>query len=315
MPALSRRLFLGSLPFALAARRWARADETGRQAAATFSFGTYGMQSLRTEEAIRAIAEIGYDGVELAVRPEWDAAPANMPATRREQIRGLLAETGLRLTALMEHLYPSRDKGEHHAALERLRQAALLGRDLFPGSPPLIQTTLGGGEWEQVKEMYRDRLADWAEVGRQHATVIAVKPHRGGAMSRPAEAVWLIEQLDRTPWLRMVYDYSHYAHREMPLEATIETALPYTAHIAIKDAVRDCDRVTFELPGQSSTFDYAELFRLLKAGDYRGDVCCEVSGMVSNRPDYAPLAAAKTCYRNIAPSFIAAKLPRPARGS
>ena len=129
-------------------------------------------------------------------------------------------------------------------------------------------------------------------------------------MSRPEQAVWLIKQLHDTPWLRMVYDYSHYAFRDMPLEATVNTALPHTAHVAVKDAVRMGDRVGFVLPGEGSTFDYARLFRLLRAGGYRGDICCEVSGMVWDRADYDPVAAAKTCYSNLAPTFEAAGLRR-----
>ena len=59
----------------------------------------------------------------------------------------------------------------------------------------------------------------------------------------------------------------------------------------------------FLLPGESGTFDYANLLRLFHEGGYRGDVCCEVSSMVSSKPGYDPSAAAKTCYRNMARAF------------
>jgi hypothetical protein len=42
---------------------------------------------------------------------------------------------------------------------------------------------------------------------------------------------------------------------------------------------------------------------LLREGGYRGDVCCEVSGMVSSKPGYDPVAAAKRCYQNVSPAF------------
>lgn len=289
---------------------WAAADNSGTREGVTFSFGTYGMQALKTEAALRALAQIGYDGVELAVRPDWDAAPANLSAERRQSVRRLLDELGLELTAFMEHLYPSRDEAEHAAALERLRHVMELGHDLRPAGPPLIQTVLGGGAWEEQKAMFVDRLGAWGELGQSAQVVIAVKPHRGGALSQPAEAAWLLRQLGETPWLRMVYDYSHYAFRELPLEETIRTALPYTAHIAIKDAVRMGDAVRFVLPGESGTFAYESLFQQFYAGGYRGDICCEVSGMVSSQPGYDPLAAAQRCYANIAPRFASAQVPR-----
>ncbi|HUG91472.1 MAG TPA: sugar phosphate isomerase/epimerase family protein [Planctomycetaceae bacterium] len=306
----SRREFLAVTAAAGLSGAFGRAADSPSRSGVTFSFGTYGMKGLKTEDALRAVAGIGYDGVELAVRPEWDAAPENLSRERRRDVRQVLDEAGLRLTAFMEHLQPSADDGAHAAALDRLERAAGLGRDLSPQRQPLIQTTLGGGRWDEVRAVYRDRLGDWAGLGRRAQTVIAIKPHRGGAMSRPEEAVWLIEQLDRTPWLRIVYDYSHYAFRDMPLEATLKTALPYTAHVAIKDAVRKGDRVEFALPGESGTFDYRELFALLKAGGYAGDVCCEVSGLVWGQPGYDPVAAAKTCYANVAPAFEAAGLRR-----
>ena len=311
MTALSRRDFLGrSAAFACVAAGAGPMHAADSPAAVTFSFGTYGTKGMPTEDAVRLIASVGYDGVELAVRPEWGAAPENMSPDRRRALRGLLDHTGLKLTALMEHLQPAGKAAAHQATLDRLTQAAQLGHDLSPGGPPLIQTTLGGGRWHEVKNLYRDRLGDWARIGREHKTVIAIKPHRGGAMSRPEEAIWLIEQFDDAPWLRMVYDYSHYAYRDMPLEQTVRTALPHTAHIAVKDAVQTGDRVSFALPGASGTFDYVELFRLLKEYRYRGDICCEVSGMVSARPDYDPADAARECYANMAPALQQAGLAR-----
>jgi len=298
---------------ALASPAFAEPNPTASRAGVSFSFGTYGMKSLKTETAVRIIAETGFDGVELAVRPEWDAAPGRLAPPRRRALRELLDGLGLRLPALMEHLPPSADDNRHAADLDRLRRDADLGRDLSPAAPPLIQTVLGGGHWEGQRDMFRDRLGDWAEVGRQAGVVIAIKPHRGGAMSQPAEAIWLIRQLNDSPWLRMVYDYSHYAFRDLPLDETIETALPYTAHVAIKDAVQQGPDVRFVLPGASSEFDYAELFRSFYRGGYRGDFCCEVSGMVWNQPGYDPANAARTCYENVAPQFARAGVPRVAR--
>jgi inosose dehydratase len=314
---IDRRTFLGTTvcgaTASLAAGSLLRAAD--RPAGVTFSFGTYGMKSMGTEDAIRAVAEVGYDGIELAVRPDWDCAPGKMSKPRRDAMRGLLADGGLQVTALMEHLYPEQDDEKHQASLDRLLGVAELGYDLSPDKRPLIQTVLGGGTWEEKKHFFVDRLGDWARIAEQAETVIAIKPHRGGGMSQPSEAAWLIQQLGNTHWIRMVYDYSHYAFRDLTVEETVQTALPYTAHIAIKDAVKTDTGFRFVLPGQSGDFDYAELFRLFYAGGYRGDICCEVSGMVWSQEGYEPVAAAKRCYANIAPAFIAAKVPRRGGGS
>jgi sugar phosphate isomerase/epimerase len=311
---LSRRQWLQCAATGLFA---ATATEGGSVAAdappargCTLSFSTYAMRGMTLERALPAIAALGYDGVELAVAMGFDAEPARMSPERRREGRRLLADRRLKLTALMENLVPAADAGRHRAELDRLRRVTELARDLAPDHPPLVQTVLGGGTWEEKRNLFRDRLAAWLTVAREARVILAIKPHRGGAMSRPAEAIWLIRQLQEPPLLRMVYDYSHYAFRNMPLEVTIQTALPFTAHIAVKDAVQRDGRVQFLLPGESGTFDYARLLRLFHDAGYRGDVCCEVSSMVSSRASYDPQAAARTCYQNMARAFEQARIPR-----
>lgn len=280
------------------------------QSACTLGFSTYGMKTLKVEEAVRTIAEIGYDSVEITVWPDWDAAPANMPNERREAVRRLIAEQGSKLVSLMEHIVPSDDDAEHAIHLERLEGVFELANDLAGDQKPLVQTVLGGGDWEQKKTLFLDRLGDWLELANKHDIVLAIKPHRGGGMSRPSEAVWLIEQLGKPQRLRMVYDYSHYAFRDMPLDQTVAAALPYTAHVAVKDAVEKDGRVRFELPGSAGTIDFARIIKLLHAGGYRGDINCEVSGMVWNQKGYDPIAAAKQCYANVSKAFEKAGVAR-----
>jgi len=279
----------------------------------TLSIGNYGMKTLKLEEAIRAIAEIGYDGMEIATMPEWDSTPANLSAQRRTSVRQLLADKGLRLTALMEHLPPSPDDAQHAAGLERLKRVAALAHELVRARPPLIQTVLGGGKWDEIKTRLRDRLADWVKLADETETVIAIKPHRGGGMSQPLEAVWLFEQLGKPARLRMVYDYSHYAYRDLSIDDTVRDSLPWTSHMAVKDAIQKGTQVVFDLPGATGSIDFARILRLFYAGGYRGDVCCEVSAQLSNQPGYEPLTAARRSYDAMAKVFDAAEVPRPAR--
>jgi sugar phosphate isomerase/epimerase len=311
---LNRRQCLQRLAAAAAlgtAARRAPAAETAKAAkGCTLSIGTYSLKGIPLEAAITLIADIGYDGLEIAVAPPFDGEPTQMTPDRRRSVREQLQARGLKLTALMENLSPAQADSRHKDQLDRLRHVVTLSRELNPQRPPLVQTVLGAGTWEDRKQLFRDRLGDWLAVFNDAQVVLAIKPHRGGAMSRPSEAIWLIEQLGQPARLKMVYDYSHYAFRDMPLEATVRESLPYTAHVAVKDAVQMDKTVVFRLPGESGTFDYAELFRLFTAGGYRGDFCCEVSAMVSNQPGYDPSAAAKICYANMARAFTQANVPR-----
>jgi sugar phosphate isomerase/epimerase len=308
MSVLTRRQFCAATAFA--AFTVGAVPEARR--GCTLSIGTYSMKGMPLEEAIGLIASIGFDGIEIATQPGFDGEPAKLSSTRRAAVRRRLDDSGLTLTALMEQITPTTDEQAHHVEVERLGRVAdlsrALGRD--PARPPLIQTVLGGGVWDEKKSLFRDRLGDWIEATRARRVVLAIKPHRGGALSRPEEGVWLIRQLGDTPWLRLVYDYSHYAYREMSLEDTVRTALPYTAQVAVKDVRLDGHRVVFELPGAVGTIDYARLLRLLFDGGYRGDICCEVSSMLSSRAGYDPASAARTSYTNMARAFEKAGVPR-----
>ena len=289
---------------------FAQKKDLEKQAAGpTLGFSTYGMKTLPTERALKVLAGIGYDAVELVVRSGWDADSARLNPERRRTLRQLLKDLPIRLSALMEHVPPADDK-QQAEALKRLKLAADVAHDLAPDAPPIIQTVLGGGTFDEVKEPLRDRLAEWVKVADATGTIIAIKPHRGGAVSKPADAVWLIEELDKPKRLRMVYDYSHYAFRDLPLEGTIRTALPYTAHIAVKDPVEEKNRVIFKLPGEAGTVDFPKLIRMFVEAGYRGDFNCEVSGLVWNQSGYDPIEAAKTCYANMSAAFDKAGIRR-----
>jgi len=290
----------GGIAAAVRASTAQAASQTPRLA-----IGNYGMKSLPLEEAIRQVAAIGFGGFECCAVAEWDSEPVRMTADRRRTAAALLQDGGLRLTAVMENLPPQPDDERSRGVLARLREAIALGRDLGGGRRPLVQTVLGGGAWDDVKEMFRDRLGAWADLARQEDAVIAIKPHRFGAMSTPGQAAWLIEQLGSPERMRIVYDYSHYAFRDLPVDETIRQASGLVAYVALKDAVQKDGKVSFALPGETATIDHAAIRTALEATGYTGDFCCEVSGQVSQQPGYDPIKAAQACHRRLAAAFAA----------
>lgn len=313
--SINRRRFLKTVALtgtALASSsRLARA--TRPSPSLTLGFSTYGAKSLTTEAAIALLKTTGFDSVELTIWPGWDANPATMPPRRRKEIRKRLADAGLRVTSLMEHLHIDEGNRTRAQRLERLKLAAGLAHDLSPKHPPLLQTTIGGGgKWAEKRAGYSAEIAEWLKVADGHELVIAVKPHRGGAFSRPSEASELIAGLNKPRRLKMCYDYSHYDFRDMTLEGTIRTSLPHVAHIAVKDVVRRNKRLRFVLPGEGGRIDYAQLISQFHRGGYRGDICVEISGQVWSQAGYDPQTAARACYKHLAKAFVKAKVPRPA---
>jgi sugar phosphate isomerase/epimerase len=316
----TRRHFIASAiaaGSAVSLRHFAHAEPPPSDASkipCTLGFGTYGMKSLKTEDALRALLDIGFDSILLACMPKWDADPATLSAPRRADLRRQLADSGLRLTGVLDDLHPGIDAKANGLQSDRLRLVGRLGHDLAPNQPVVFETTLGGkGDWTTNKPVFLPALADWVKVAEAEEITIAVKPHRGTPMSRPEQAIELFSELGKPARLRMCYDYSHFVHRDMPLDETIRTSLPWTSFITMKDAAIEDGKAVFKLPGETGEIDYPALLSQFYHGGYRGDFNCEVSSMISRKPGYDPIAAAKTCYANMAPAFVAAGVPRPAK--
>jgi inosose dehydratase len=270
------------------------------------AFGLYGMKSIATADALRLCAAIGYDGVELPLMPGWKADPALLGRAGRAELRKLLAGLGLVVPAVMENLPYSPDPERRRVNLERLKLAAEFGHDVSPAKLPVIDTILGAkaSQWDEMKGRLVDEMHRWARTGQELQTVIGMKPHAANAVNTPERALWILKQVG-SPWLRIVYDYSHFFLEGLSLAATLKQLLPVAPFISVKDSRGSDEKHEFLLPGEGRT-DYIEYFRILKAARYRGFVSVEVSSMIHNRPGYDPERTARKCYAFLAPLFARA---------
>jgi inosose dehydratase len=309
MQAIDRRLFLAGCAAAVVVPSRGRSAEN-EPASIGLGFSLYGMKSLPLAEAARACADIGYDCVELPVMEGWPADSAKFDAAQQNDFRRILEETGLRLSSLMENLPLGADDARHAANLERLRGAGKLARGVSPEGPRVVETVLGGRpeQWEAVKDRMAQRLREWAKVAEEEEFTLAIKAHVGGALHTPEDCVWLATQAE-SPCVKCVYDYSHFQLRGFDLAKSIQTLLPHTVFIHVKDAQGDPSRFQFLLPGDGDT-DYRALLKLVAAIGYCGDVVVEVSGQLFGKPDYRPLDAARRCYENLAAAFETAGIRR-----
>jgi len=293
----------------LLAHEFVRGDDAPRTIGLGFSL--YGMKSMSIDAALKALAEIGYDCVELPVMPDWPADSARLSAVARRELRGQLTGRSLRLTSLMENLPALGDDAQQRANLDRLRRAAELARDLAGDkSMPLIETILGGkpGEFDAVKGQLVERLTDWTKVMADAHVVLAIKAHVSNATQQPQQLLWLLDQI-ASPWLKAAYDYSHFQLQDFALRETLDALLPRAAFIHVKDTEHAQGKRGFLLPGEG-TIDYVALFKELGQSTYRGDVVVEVSSQVFNRAGYDPLAAASKCYNHLADAISKAGLHR-----
>lgn len=266
--------------------------------------GNYGMQTLEVDRALASIREIGYDGAELCLMAGWPSEPAKLDAAARRRIR----QQPLPIPSMIENFNTLVPDAEHAKMLDRIRAAAALAHDVSPKRPPLLQTVLGGRppEWEQVKAKMASRLAEWARVAQENRIQLAVKSHIGSASDTPEKLVWLLDQV-KSPALSGIYDYGHFELLDIDLEASLQTLLPRSSFITVKDGRLVDGKAQFLLPGDG-TIDYAKYCSLLKAKRYRGWMLVEISRQLQTVAGFDPIAAARKSYANLAPRLRAAGL-------
>ncbi|NBR06886.1 MAG: sugar phosphate isomerase/epimerase [Planctomycetes bacterium] len=301
MNGLHRREFLASLASSMMVGNTIAFQPKAKKI--TLGFSNYGMKTIAYKDAIPYIGKVGFDSLELCLLPGWPTEPKKLSASDRKEIVTLIEDSKLKLTALMENLAPSPMPEVGKGLQDRLEHAFSLANELGGKNPPLVQTVLGGGVWEKVQTLYVDTLGKWTELAAKAKVILAIKPHRSGAMNLPSQAIWLIEQLKNNPWLKMVYDPSHLMFRDLDLVKMLKDSLPHVAHVAIKDAAKRDGKIVFDLAGSTNSIDYGALIKVLKEGNYQGDVNCEVSSMVSEKAGYDPLKSAQTCKINMRKYF------------
>jgi inosose dehydratase len=268
-----------------------------------FGFSLYGMKSIPVRQALDLCAQIGYKAVELALMPGWDTEPKLLSKADRGELRKKLKDLGLTLPALMENLKLLGPEAEERANLERLRAAAAIAHEVPPGQPAVIETILGGrpAEWEEKKQAMAEELHVWAKTLAPLKTVVAIKPHVSGAMNLPDRALWLVNQV-ASPWVKLVYDYSHYELHNLDLKETMRQLVGKAVFVHIKDSEGNAGKFRFLLPGDGR-MDYKAYVQALTAAGYKGAVVVEVSSQISGQPGYDPVYAAKHCYEKVGPAF------------
>jgi sugar phosphate isomerase/epimerase len=279
-----------------------------------FATGTYGMKTMSTADALRTLAEIGYDGVELCFIPGWPTDPAKLSASDRKDLRKLIGETGLAVPAILESLPYGTTPEKRARNIEHLKMSVALCNELVPSNPPVVDSILGGktADWEKVKGQLVDEVGEWGRVADAAKVTVCFKAHADQAVDSPERSIWLLKQVNN-PHIRFIYDYGHFFLEGFSLADSLKQMLPYTAFISVKDSARTPDgKHVYLLPGDGKT-DYLEYFRLLKELHYNGYVGVEVSALIHNKPGYEPVPTARLCYERLAPLMAKANVKRPKR--
>ncbi len=275
-------------------------------------YSTWGMPTVPIDTAIRHIAQLGFDGMELAVGPRFITELSTLDTAERKRIAGLLKEYDLMLPAIAAHSSLIEMDAEAHAqSLWRLKGAVDLGLELVPeDTPPAINTTSGGQpeDWENSKQFLAERTGEVVEYAAAHAVTVAMEPHIGGLIDTPDKVLELLN-LVGSPYLKVNFDISHFDIIGIPTEESVAALAPHSAHTHVKDQRGLAPDFEFLIPGEGP-FDYVNYLKLMQQHGYDGFITAEVSFMVQARENYDPLAAATLSYETLSRAFVEAGIDR-----
>ncbi|MEW6356126.1 MAG: sugar phosphate isomerase/epimerase [Planctomycetota bacterium] len=277
------------------------------------AYGTYAMPMLSLEDAIPALTDMGYDGVEICLGPKHQGSmPDEIAPARRKELRRLLGNHRLGVPALfmLGHVF-TEDDAEHRATLEHTRKAAQLARDLGMREPPVLAIGIGGRskQWEEIRGRVVERLQDYADLADREDFILAGEAHCGAAVDRSERITWLFDTVNH-PRIRFHFDIVHLFLAGEEIEDAVRKLVPYTAHTHITDARKHADG-TFDLLllGQGD-LDSTRYMKAMKEAGWSDFITLEVSTRVWSKPDYDPIEAAKFCYASLARAFREAGVPR-----
>ena len=261
-------------------------------------YSTYGMKQLDVFGALPRLADMGYEGMEIAVTPGWPTEPANMDAAARKRLADLFRQLGFPTPVLMALLSPCVEGEGRAAALAQFRATFELSRALrLDDHPMVVSTTLGHPKpaWETGKERIVELVLEVANMAAEYDVIVAIEPHAGDDFETPEKAAWLMRQTNH-PHLGLNFDYSHFWVEGIDLQHSIDLNLQYSVHNHIKDGYLDeAGRVRYLLPG-SGKLDLRAYYKAMQDAGWDKYLCPEVTGQIWNAGGYDAWSTAQFCY-------------------
>lgn len=266
------------------------------------AFSTNAFKKNTLDEAVRAIAQIGYRGVEIMADVPH-AYPKTMDAAKRTALRQLLDDLGLMVSNVNAFTLFAQGDTYHPTWIEdepALREARIehtlgaielagqLGSktlSLQPGGP-LIGTTISRAV---AGERFAAGLERVLPVAREHGIILAVEPEPGLFIETAQEYLAFKNEFFKAePLIRMNCDVGHlFCVGEDP--AAVIRAMPQQiAHVHLEDI--GANRVHQHLTPGKGAIDFPAIFAALDHIGYNGWATVELYPYETTAAGVAKLA-------------------------
>ena len=243
-------------------------------------------------EAIRRIAQAGYDGIDI-----WGGRPhayrRDLSQLETAELKQLIKDCGLTVASFIpaQFRYPTSLCSPNEVIRQdsvayiqdSIRTAAELGAPIVsvcPGHSLFGQTV--GNAWDNLR-LSLEVICDFAALYGLRVALEPADRYETDIVQTVADGMRLIAELDR-PNLGIVLDSGHANVCGEPLERAIITANDRLFHVHIDD--NDGLRDQHLIPGQGS-IDFIGFFHALEKAKYQGFIGVELGWDVTVDPDPA----------------------------
>jgi sugar phosphate isomerase/epimerase len=266
-----------------------------------FSTNAYLKYSLA--EAVRRLAAIGYQGIEIMadVPHAW---PACLLDEQKAAIRTVLAEHRLAISnvnafmmnaisdARQRYWYPSWIEPDPHyrqVRIDHTMRSLTLAREL---GAPCITTEPGGpvepgGSWNAALRLFVEGLKPVAEHAEKQGVLLLIEPEPGLLVENADQFLELMQHLD-SPAVGLNFDIGHFYCVGDEPAPTVHRLAPYIRHFHLEDIA--ATRVHHHLVPGEGAVDFASTFRAIRSIGYDGWITIELYPYVDN-PDEAARTA------------------------
>lgn len=257
------------------------------------AYNANGLRSLALPDAVRLLADSGYDGIELSLNRQhvdpWSFADADA-----DELRAVLEETGVVACSLatgdplllserpFEPALVDPDPSARERRLDLLRRAVRIGVRL---SVPIVVFSTGrlpdGADREQALRVLDASVAELLGVLARElraagaapgSTVLGVEPEPGFLLETNGQVAELIERTGSEA-LRLSQDLGHTVVVEEDALESLRRHLPVTRHLQVEDIA---GRVHAHLVPGEGDIDFDAVGRILHEEEFTGWISVEL---------------------------------------
>src|SRR5215472_2455787 len=247
------------------------------------AFSTNAYLRVSFAEAVRRLAAIGYQGVEIMadVPHAW---PAFLLDEQKQAIRQALAENRLKISnvnAFMMHAisdprqrywHPSWIEPDRHyrqIRIDHTRRSLTLAREL---GAPCITTEPGGpvepgSSWSRALQLFVEGLKPVAEHAEEEGVLLLIEPEPGLLIETADQFLEFMQHID-SPAVGLNFDIGHFYCAGDEPAPTVRRLASYIRHFHLEDIA--ATRVHHHLVPGEGAIDFAATMQAIHSIGYDG---------------------------------------------